>query len=70
MQSYLEARAGLLRMIDPAAMGRFRVLIFGRGVPVDADIPGLRPVIDPMATGGPAPEGRDEGRAEPQGAAD
>jgi SAM-dependent MidA family methyltransferase len=66
MQSYLEARAALLRMIDPAAMGRFRVVVVGRGVPVDADIPGLRPVLHPMAGGAPgpaadsdAPEGRE-----------
>jgi SAM-dependent MidA family methyltransferase len=55
MQSYLEARSALLRMIDPAAMGRFRVLVFGRGVPVDADIRGLRPVLDPPAAGGSGP---------------
>jgi SAM-dependent MidA family methyltransferase len=47
MQSYLEARSALLRMIDPAAMGRFRVLVFGRGVAMDSDIPGLRPVVEP-----------------------
>jgi hypothetical protein len=55
MQSYLEARSALLRMIDPAAMGRFRVLAFGRGVPVDADIPGLRPLLDPMDPTGSGP---------------
>jgi hypothetical protein len=31
-------------MIDPGAMGRFRVLAFGRGLPDDVEIPGLRPV--------------------------
>jgi SAM-dependent MidA family methyltransferase len=33
LQDYLEARAALVRMIDPAAMGGFRVMVFGRGLP-------------------------------------
>ena len=33
MQAYLETRSALVRMIDPGAMGRFRVLAFGRGLP-------------------------------------
>ncbi len=41
MQSYLEARSALVRMVDRAAMGRFRVLVFGRGLSPDASIPGL-----------------------------
>jgi SAM-dependent MidA family methyltransferase len=41
LQRYLEARAALVRMIDPAAMGRFRVLVFGRGLPTDARFRGL-----------------------------
>jgi SAM-dependent MidA family methyltransferase len=40
MASYLEARAALVRMIDPAAMGRFRVLAFGRGL-TSVSLPGL-----------------------------
>ena len=36
---YLAARAALVRMIDPAATGRFRILAFGRGLP---DRPELR----------------------------
>jgi SAM-dependent MidA family methyltransferase len=36
---YLEARSALVRMIDPGAMGRFRVLAFGRGL---GERPGLR----------------------------
>jgi SAM-dependent MidA family methyltransferase len=39
LQRYLEARSALVRMIDPAAMGRFRVLAFGRGIEVDAATP-------------------------------
>ena len=39
LQGYLEARSALVRMIDPAAMGGFRVMGFGRGLP---DAHGLR----------------------------
>jgi hypothetical protein len=35
-------------MIDPGAMGRFRVLVFGRGAGTGSDVPGLRPVADPV----------------------
>ena len=49
MQAYLETRSALVRMIDPAATGRFRVLAFGRGLPADVDIPGLRPLADAEA---------------------
>jgi SAM-dependent MidA family methyltransferase len=38
---YLEARSALVRMIDPAAMGGFRVMVFGRGVPPDASLRGI-----------------------------
>jgi SAM-dependent MidA family methyltransferase len=41
LQAYLETRSALVRMIDPAAMGRFRVMAFGRGVARE-DVPGLR----------------------------
>jgi SAM-dependent MidA family methyltransferase len=43
LQAYLEARASLVRMIDPAAMGRFRVMAFGRDLPSDAHLRGLEP---------------------------
>ncbi|HET9456008.1 MAG TPA: SAM-dependent methyltransferase [Candidatus Limnocylindrales bacterium] len=48
LQAYLEARAALVRMIDPAAMGAFRVMAFGRGLPPGAlprglDVEGGRP---------------------------
>ena len=42
LQAYLDARAALVRMIDPAAMGRFAVMAFGRGVPPDAPLRGIR----------------------------
>jgi SAM-dependent MidA family methyltransferase len=41
LQRYLEARAALVRMIDPAAMGRFRVMAFGRGLPAGVALRGL-----------------------------
>ena len=41
LQKYLEARAALVRMIDPAAMGRFRVMAFGRGLAADVGMRGL-----------------------------
>lgn len=39
--AYLEARSAVVRMIDPAAMGGFRVLAFGRGLGPTAELPGL-----------------------------
>jgi SAM-dependent MidA family methyltransferase len=41
LQRYLEARAALVRMIDPAAMGRFRVMAFGRGLTAGVALRGL-----------------------------
>ncbi|MEA2606410.1 MAG: hypothetical protein QOI00_1167 [Chloroflexota bacterium] len=41
MQAYLETRSALIRMIDPAAMGRFRVMAFGRGLEAGTSLPGL-----------------------------
>ena len=41
LQAYLETRSALVRMIDPGAMGRFRVLAFGRGLGRDVHLPGL-----------------------------
>jgi SAM-dependent MidA family methyltransferase len=41
LESYLEARSALVRMLDPRATGAFRVLGFGRGLPADAAIRGF-----------------------------
>ncbi len=41
LQRYLEARAALVRMIDPAAMGRFRVMAFGRELTAGVAFRGL-----------------------------
>jgi SAM-dependent MidA family methyltransferase len=38
---YLEARSALIRMIDPAAMGGFRVIVFGRGLPPEVALRGV-----------------------------
>jgi SAM-dependent MidA family methyltransferase len=37
MESYLAVRSSVMRLLDPAATGRFRVMAFGRGWP---DAPG------------------------------
>lgn len=41
LPDYLAARSALIRMIDPAAMGRFAVLLFGRALPPDPPPIGL-----------------------------
>ncbi len=41
LQAYLETRSALVRMIDPGAMGRFRVMAFGRGLAAGVRLPGL-----------------------------
>jgi len=45
LAGYLDAKASLVRMIDPAAMGRFAVMAFGRGLPVDAPLRGLTATV-------------------------
>jgi SAM-dependent MidA family methyltransferase len=35
MEAYLAVRSSLLRLLDPAAMGRFRFMAFGRSLPDD-----------------------------------
>ncbi len=41
VEGHLAARAALVRMLDPAAMGRFRVMLFGRGLPPEARLNAL-----------------------------
>ena len=41
LEDYLEVRSALLRLLDPAAMGRFRVMAFGRDWPPGATLAGL-----------------------------
>lgn len=38
MESYLAVRSALIRLLDPSAMGRFRVMAFARGWPVDGPV--------------------------------
>ncbi len=35
IEAYTLLRSSLMRLLDPAAMGRFRVMVFGRGWPAD-----------------------------------
>ncbi|MBI2781065.1 MAG: SAM-dependent methyltransferase [Chloroflexi bacterium] len=41
LQSYVEARSALMRMLDPRATGAFAVLAFGRGLPAASRLRGL-----------------------------
>ena len=41
MEDYLAVRSALVRLLDPAAMGRFRVMAFGRGWPDGPQLAGL-----------------------------
>jgi len=41
MESYVALRAGLMRLLDPAATGAFKVLAFGRGMAVDPPLRGF-----------------------------
>ena len=41
LESYLGTRAAVMRMLDPGAMGRFRVMLFGRGLALDPPLAGL-----------------------------
>jgi SAM-dependent MidA family methyltransferase len=41
MEDYLAVRSALVRLLDPAAMGRFRVMAFGRGWPDGPSLAGL-----------------------------
>lgn len=41
LPGYLEARSAVMRMLDPAATGGFRVMAFGRGLPAGTTLAGL-----------------------------
>jgi SAM-dependent MidA family methyltransferase len=51
LEDYLEVRSALLRLLDPAAMGRFRVMAFGRGWPSEAGLAGLDYRLRPELVG-------------------
>jgi SAM-dependent MidA family methyltransferase len=40
-EAYLALRASAARLLDPRALGGFRVLVLGRGVPDDTPLRGL-----------------------------
>ena len=44
MEAYLAVRASVMRLLDPAATGRFRVMAFGRGWPDAPGGAGARPL--------------------------
>jgi SAM-dependent MidA family methyltransferase len=52
--TYLETRSALVRMIDPGAMGGFRVLAWTRGLPPETRLPGFDRAAGPV---GPATPG-------------
>jgi SAM-dependent MidA family methyltransferase len=41
LEAYLAVRSALMRLLDPSAMGRFRVMAFGRGWPEGPPLAGL-----------------------------
>ena len=41
LEAYLEVRSALMRLLDPAAMGRFRVMAFGRDWPAGPPLAAL-----------------------------
>ena len=43
MESYLAVRSAVMRLLDPAATGRFRVMAFGRDWPDDPNGPAPLP---------------------------
>jgi SAM-dependent MidA family methyltransferase len=49
IEDYIGVRSALLRLLDPAAMGRFRVMAFGRGWPAGATLAGLDYRLRPAA---------------------
>jgi len=53
--AYLALRASVMRLLDPRALGDFRVLVLGRGVPADAVLGGVTGPgdADPTPSGPP-----------------
>jgi hypothetical protein len=41
LEDYLAVRSAMMRLLDPAAMGRFRVMGFGRGWPAGPPLAGF-----------------------------
>ncbi|HEY5628293.1 MAG TPA: SAM-dependent methyltransferase, partial [Candidatus Limnocylindrales bacterium] len=49
LQDALALRSALARLLDPRGLGGFRVLVFGRGMPEQTELDGLRRVVRPRA---------------------
>ena len=49
LQDALDLRSALARLMDPRGMGGFRVLVFGRGLPTETELPALRRLRPPGA---------------------
>ena len=47
LQSYLELRSSIIRLLDPRATGAFRVMAFGRGMPEDVRLKGFEFRLQP-----------------------
>jgi SAM-dependent MidA family methyltransferase len=58
LESYLEARSALVRMLDPRATGAFAVVGFGRGLPAAAPLRGFSPGFEAPSGGPPRSGGR------------
>ncbi len=48
---YLALRSAVVRLIDPRAMGAFKVMLLGRGLPVEPPLAGLAFRLPPRPTG-------------------
>jgi SAM-dependent MidA family methyltransferase len=47
LQSYLELRASIIRLLDPRVTGAFRVMAFGRGLPKELHLKGFEYRLPP-----------------------
>jgi SAM-dependent MidA family methyltransferase len=58
LEDYLAVRSALMRLLDPGAMGRFRVMAFARDWPAGPPLAGLGYRLGAPATGGPPKRGQ------------
>jgi SAM-dependent MidA family methyltransferase len=56
LESYLELRASIIRLLDPRSAGAFRVMAFGRGLPDDVPFKGFEFRLPARRAGGARPE--------------
>jgi SAM-dependent MidA family methyltransferase len=56
LESYLELRASIIRLLDPRSTGAFRVMAFGRGLPDDVRFKGFEFRLPARRAGGARPE--------------